>query len=151
MHAKRIVIVAEDDADIRDGLANILNDEGYETRTARDGAEALSVLESLNGAPCILLLDLMMPGVSGADVLVVLAREHRLSEVPVIVCSAVAGTPKLPIGVRQFISKPLSIETLLDALETIGKQEAARRSDTVLGAHAAADAGDPERRFASAK
>ena len=126
MFTKRIIIVAEDDVDIRESVASILRDEGYETRTASNGREALLTLDALHGEPCILFLDLMMPVMSGVEVLNVLWRDRRLADVPVIVCSAVAHTPALPAGVRQFIPKPLSIDTLLDAIKNLCNEEPVR-------------------------
>lgn len=129
MATKRIVIVAEDDVDIRDGITGILREEGYETRTASNGREALVALDALHGAPCILFLDLTMPVMSGAEVLTVLWRDRRLADIPVIVCSAVATMPNLPVGIRQFVAKPLSIDTLLDAIQNLCDDEPAKRPE----------------------
>jgi CheY-like chemotaxis protein len=123
MRSERIVIIADDDEDIRESLASVLREEGYETRCAEDGREALLVLDSLAGAPCVIILDLMMPVMNGFDVLDALAKDHRLSEVPVIVCSAALPLRPLPVGIRRFVPKPVSLEVLLVGLDALCKDE----------------------------
>jgi CheY-like chemotaxis protein len=119
MSRERIVIVADDDENIRETVTALLSEEGYETRAASEGREALMALDSLNGARCVLILDLIMPKMSGFEVLDVLSNMRRLPDVPVIVCSGVAPPKTLPDGVHQFITKPISFDALLTSLETL--------------------------------
>jgi CheY-like chemotaxis protein len=111
--AERTIIIADDDADIRETLAGILREEGYKTRTAENGREVLLALNDLRGAPCVLVLDLMMPVMSGFDLLQELAHGHRLAEIPVIVCTAAIPEASLPTGIRRFVFKPISLDVLL--------------------------------------
>jgi CheY-like chemotaxis protein len=60
------VLIVEDDASIRDVLADVLADEGYPTLMAEHGADALTCLEQTR--PCLILLDLMMPVLDGFGV-----------------------------------------------------------------------------------
>jgi CheY-like chemotaxis protein len=117
MSGKRTAIVAEDDEDIRESLAGILREAGYETRMARDGHEAILLLEGLRERPCVLFLDLMLPGMSGLRVLEALSRE-RFADLSIVVCSA--AVPKEPLRgeVHRFLHKPFSVETLLAAIES---------------------------------
>jgi CheY-like chemotaxis protein len=119
MSRERIVIVADDDENIRETVTTLLSEEGYETRAASEGREALMALDSLNGARCVLILDLLMPKMSGFEVLDVLSNMRRLPDVPVIVCSGVEPPKTLPDGVHQFITKPISFDALLMSLETL--------------------------------
>ena len=58
-------LVVDDDPDIREALAGILADEGYQVTACADGAQALAHLGAGSDPPCLILLDLMMPGMSG--------------------------------------------------------------------------------------
>jgi two-component system cell cycle sensor histidine kinase/response regulator CckA len=107
---KRILIV-EDNDDARVVLADTLRAEGYEVFEAPGGREALEILEHID--PCAILLDLVMPGMSGEEVLDTLRRSGRLEKLRVIVLTGlergvdVAGAylvlPK-PIGLHQLVS-----------------------------------------------
>ena len=59
------VLVVDDDLDIREALAQILEDRGFEVITAANGQEALALLRSLKVCPALILLDLMMPIMDG--------------------------------------------------------------------------------------
>ena len=126
MSANRIVIVADDDEEVRAAIESVLGRAGYETRSARNGHEALLALDGLGGRPCILVLDLMMHEMDGFEVLAVLARTHRLATVPVIVCSAAWNGEPLPPGIRLCLLKPMSMDALLGGLENLCRQESAR-------------------------
>jgi CheY-like chemotaxis protein len=107
---KRILVV-EDNEDARVVLADTLRAEGYEVLEAPGGREALEILEHVE--PCVVLLDLMMPGMSGEEVLDTLRRSGRLEKLRVVVLTGlergvdVAGAylvlPK-PIGLHQLVS-----------------------------------------------
>jgi CheY-like chemotaxis protein len=80
----RPVLVVDDDADMRTFVAETLSDDGFEVIAARDGGEALALVE--DERPALLLLDIQMPGVNGIEV----ARElrMRLRQIPVVVMTA---------------------------------------------------------------
>jgi CheY-like chemotaxis protein len=108
------VLVSEDDDDVRTVLAELLEGEGYEVAQTRNGAEAL---EWLRGhTPCVIVLDLMMPGVSGWDVLARMREDPRLSHVPVCVISA-TDPKNAPDGIDCFLPKPIEIDRLLAEIE----------------------------------
>ena len=86
--APRTVLVVEDDAEIRDALEDLLDAEGYRVRSAGNGREALRILETMPPRECVMLLDMMMPVMSGIELLDVLERTHRLDGIPVIVLTA---------------------------------------------------------------
>ncbi len=87
--AARRVVIAEDDASMRRLMAHVLSPDGYELHEARDGREALSILRGAQTGA--LVLDLVMPGLSGWDVLEERMKDTALREVPVIVVSAKRG------------------------------------------------------------
>jgi CheY-like chemotaxis protein len=105
--------VVDDDADIRDTLAAILEDEGYRVHAAANGREALALLEEIE-RPALLLVDLRMPVMDGVELIEAMRRDPRWRDLPVIVLSA-ASTVTAPEGVP-FLSKPVGIVTLLDAV-----------------------------------
>lgn len=108
---KRGILIVEDDEDIRDALRMMLEDEtDCSIYTACNGREALDVLGRIE-RPCLILLDLMMPIMSGWDVLKALQADATLSTVPVAVVSAVHG--KSPEGAARFLPKPVDTDDLL--------------------------------------
>ena len=110
-----LVLVVDDDFDIREALSDVLASEGYSVLTAADGGEAL---ERLRGGvrPAVMLLDLMMPRVSGVEVIDALRKDESLSKIPVVVCSANRGYGPDDLGVHDVLRKPVSVEELLEAV-----------------------------------
>ena len=110
-----LVLVVDDDFDIREALSDVLASEGYSGLTAADGGEAL---ERLRGGvrPAVMLLDLMMPRVSGVEVIDALRKDESLSKIPVVVCSANRGYGPDDLGVHDVLRKPVSVEELLEAV-----------------------------------
>lgn len=112
----REVLIVEDDVDIREALAENLRDAGYSVREAENGKEALDYLQSDARDPCLVLLDLMMPVMNGAELLQALHQGHRLAALPVVVVSA-GGAPSEAQGARRFLRKPPNPELLLALVE----------------------------------
>ncbi|MET0342215.1 MAG: response regulator [Polyangiales bacterium] len=106
------ILLVEDDEDIREVIAEILRDAGYAVIEAENGQLALEALDNLREPPCLVLLDLMMPVMSGAELLRVLDETHRLASLPVIVVSA-GGDPASVAAATKFIRKPPSVGLLL--------------------------------------
>jgi CheY-like chemotaxis protein len=107
------VLVVDDDDEIRRAFADALVDEGYTVVTATDGQDALQKLAAL-GDVCMILLDLMMPVMNGHELLETLKRMGRLPRVPVIVVSAYGHLAPKVEGAAAFLTKPISLDTLLD-------------------------------------
>src|SRR3954463_8703954 len=103
----RIVLIVEDDEDIRTTTADILLDEGYSVRLAANGKEALGWLRA-GLRPCVILLDLMMPVMSGYEFLKTLRAEAELSRIPVVVVSAMRDAPE---G-EEVCPKPTNLDQL---------------------------------------
>lgn len=80
------VLVADDDPDIRDLVVFKLQQAGYEVRAVEDGTAALGALE--DAIPDLVVLDVMMPGLSGLDVLRQIRATERLSSVKVLLLTA---------------------------------------------------------------
>jgi CheY-like chemotaxis protein len=104
------ILVVDDDPELRETLQDILEMEGWPVRLASNGREALEVLREL-GRPCLILLDMMMPVMTGEEFLEHVRQDPVLHSYPVIICSATSRST-LP-GARSIIRKPFMAEDLL--------------------------------------
>ncbi len=104
-------LVIDDDLDIRETLREIIEAEGFPVKCASDGEEALALLAK-GFRPGLIVLDLMMPVMSGWDFLMRLREMNGLVDVPVVVISA-SGLRKLPNGATVLIRKPLELDAVL--------------------------------------
>ena len=104
----RTVLVVDDDEINRLTLAGLLESEGYQARTVEDGYRGLEALETESFDA--ILLDILMPGLDGLEVLRLVKADSRMWRVPVIVISAVEDTSSivrcLELGAEDFVSKP---------------------------------------------
>ncbi len=107
----KTVLVVEDDKNIRDTFQDILEMEGYEVITAINGKEGLDKL-SHGPKPDLVLLDMIMPVMSGQEFLSEVSKKPNLSKIPVIVVSATADKVHTA-GAVAFLKKPADIDTLL--------------------------------------
>ncbi|HEY3173034.1 MAG TPA: response regulator [Thermoanaerobaculia bacterium] len=110
------ILLVEDDDLLREGLRQVLEEDGYRVTTASDGAEALEILRTGDLSPCLILLDLMMPGMNGWDFLQLHGQHPAISKIPVAVASAYPFAEK---GVRPaiVIPKPFSPARLKELIE----------------------------------
>jgi two-component system, chemotaxis family, chemotaxis protein CheY len=106
------VLVVEDVEDIREMVAETLRLEGYDVLEAEHGQQALELIERAPEKPCLVLLDLMMPVMGGAEFLAVLEATGRLATLPVIVISA-GGQAKDAPQAAHFLRKPPSHDLLM--------------------------------------
>jgi CheY-like chemotaxis protein len=111
------VLVVDDDMDVRCTVAEILREEGFRVREARNGVEALQKVA--DERPDLMLLDLMMPRMSGWQVLQTLRNTQRYRTLPVVVLSAVPQVRATTDGYSDYIEKPISFARLLRLVESI--------------------------------
>jgi CheY-like chemotaxis protein len=109
------LLIVDDDDEVRQLLAAFLFESGYDVDSAAGGEEALDKLRGDGPLPALVLLDVMMPGLDGLDVLRVMQSTERLKLVPVLLMTA-SYLPILPAGTRH-ISKPLDIVKLLSVIQ----------------------------------
>ncbi len=116
--AKRILLV-DDEQDILDLLKYNLEAEGYETMTAADGLQALELAQS---APDLIILDVMLPGKDGWEVIRQLRQAESTRNIPVIFLTAKGGeideVVGLELGADDYIVKPISIRKLIARVKT---------------------------------
>jgi CheY-like chemotaxis protein len=116
----REILIVDDDPPIRNLLRQIFKRIGFDAREARDGVEAISLVES--ALPRLIMLDLMMPRMNGWEVLERLRASGLLEKVPVVVLTAVGAqrTEGLAgFGVRAVLSKPFEISDLIMTVRKI--------------------------------
>ena len=114
----KTVLVVDDEPDAREFLTTVLEDNGYATVSAKDGAEAISILEA--GAPDLVTLDITMPEKSGVAVYRRLKEDEQLKSIPVIIVTGVSGEFEKFISTRRqvpppegYISKPVDHDRFL--------------------------------------
>ena len=115
---QKTILVVDDSEDIRELLGVVLRDAGYRVCEAENGREALDLLEAMQCPPCLLLLDLMMPVMSGPELLEELRERDRLTSLPVVVISA-GGQPAHAPEAKQFMRKPIDPSTLLAVVRSL--------------------------------
>lgn len=125
------VLVVEDDRSVRDAVERALSFEGYDVSTARDGAEALSMV--MNEPPDAIVLDVMMPHVDGLET----CRRIRArgDDTPILILTArhevsdrVAG---LDAGADDYMVKPFALEELLARLRALLRRSAGTTTDVL--------------------
>jgi two-component system, OmpR family, response regulator CpxR len=107
----RPVLVVDDDPDIRETLRFVLEEAGYRVYSAENGREALAVLAEASPLPGLILLDLMMPVMSGDEMLRALKKVHALAQIPVMIVTA-SGAPMPPLA-SGLLRKPVDLDALL--------------------------------------
>ena len=111
MQRKGILIV-EDDEDIREALALVLENEGYPVFSASNGKEGLDLFPTLPDL-CLILLDLMMPVMDGFEFLVARKQDVKLSKVPVVVISAFPERAR-ELAADGCLKKPIQVNDILN-------------------------------------
>ncbi|HXI11929.1 MAG TPA: response regulator [Thermoanaerobaculia bacterium] len=112
--AKPRVLVVEDDSDLRRLYAIGLNQRGFQVRLAANGAEAIDRVD--RERPDLILLDMMMPLMSGWDVLEKINPPTSTSPIPVIVISGQPGEHETPPSVRAWLGKPVTLDELVKSI-----------------------------------
>ena len=110
---KSPVLLVEDDAEMRDDLAFLLQHRGFNVVTAANGREALDRMRA-EGPPALLLLDLMMPVMDGWTLCAELKKDPALKDVPVVLLSG-AGDLRAEaalLDVAAYLKKPIDLEKL---------------------------------------
>ena len=113
------VCVIDDDADTRDALRLVLELNGYEVIEASDGAAAL---DELHRNPAgVILLDLMMPGMTGCEFLERQQADPDLCSIPVVVLSGAGDVPTQAerLGAAAWVRKPVELDELIHEVERL--------------------------------
>jgi two-component system response regulator RegX3 len=139
------VLVVEDEESFIDALSVGLRREGFRVQVARDGAEALEVFDAVR--PDLVLLDVMLPRISGVDV----CRELRKrSSVPIIMVTAkgseIDTVVGLEVGADDYVTKPYRVRELVARMRAVMRRVEHREEDLAFDAIAVGDVAlDPEK------
>ena len=107
------VLIVEDDADLREMMAQLLTLEGYTAAAVANGREALEYLHDGHDKPNVILLDLMMPVMDGWEFRRRMQADPSIAELPVIVLSALDPSRARDVDATAFLRKPLDFDRLL--------------------------------------
>ena len=111
-----VILVVDDDHDLRESLREILEEEGFATVGACNGEEALELLRTAGQPPPhVILLDIMMPAMTGLDVVERIRRESALAQTPVVFMTAFRTLVKTDEKSR-VLYKPFSVDGVLSAI-----------------------------------
>ena len=128
MARKRIVIV-EDERDMADLVAMRLRKEGYQADIAHDGHRGLERVRS--APPDLVLLDIMLPGMSGTEVAAAIRSDPRTADVPIIMLTARSEESDIVVGLKfgadDYVTKPFSMSVLLARIDAVLRRAAAPR------------------------
>ena len=117
------VLVIEDDPDIAESLRYSLEIKGIETRVARSGEEGVFAALDRNNPPALILLDLLLPGMSGIEICRRLRREPSTLLTPIIMLTAKASPADITSGLRagadDYITKPFSIRNVMARIDAL--------------------------------
>jgi two-component system chemotaxis response regulator CheY len=118
----RRVLVVDDDEAIRDLLDDVLELEGYESRTAADGEAALAA--AVDWTPDLIVLDLMMPKMDGWQFREAQRALPHLRDVPVLVVSASQRVHDAhhELGAAAVVAKPFDLESLISTIDRLANQ-----------------------------
>ncbi len=107
-----LVLVVDDNEDIRDALVDVLDLAGYSVRSAAHGAEALEMLRQCR--PALIVLDLMMPVMDGPTFIAAKSRDPTISGIPILAITA--ATQLCVEGASAFMRKPFNLDSFLSAV-----------------------------------
>jgi CheY-like chemotaxis protein len=117
---KTKVLIAEDNPDSQGLLRMILESEGFIVTAASDGEKAIDILREIK--PDILVTDLLLPTVSGGDLIRHVRSTAELAQIPIVVISAYGDTyaeDALAVGANVVLKKPLDSNLLVDTLKQL--------------------------------
>lgn len=125
-----LVLVVEDDPDLGDAIVAYLKDDGLDAKLARDGDQAMRIVDAQQ--PALIVLDLMMPRRDGFSVLRELRADGRIARLPVIVVTAIFGLSErlyaTELGAADYITKPFSFDELAGRIRALLPAHATARA-----------------------
>ncbi len=126
---QHLVLVVEDDQDLREIVSDVLGARGYRTDCAVNGEDALEKLAN-DHKPCVILLDLMMPVMDGWTFRQRQLEDPKLRDIPVIVLTAHASATQVgeELAASAFLAKPVSLKSLLSMIQRVCAAEGAPAS-----------------------
>ncbi len=115
----RKVLIVDDEVELLGSLSEAFQDEGYEVVTAVNGNDALRKLAHI-GRPCVMILDLAMPEMSGSEVFARMRADPKLADIPVLISTS--DPSRSPEGLP-VIRKPINLSRMLAAVQRLFESE----------------------------
>jgi CheY-like chemotaxis protein len=114
-----LILIVDDDRAIRESLVMVLENEGLQCLMAQNGADALDLLRKAKSRPDLIVLDLMMPVMTGREFRRAQLADHALADIPTLVLSAASDTASQAhdMVVTRTLQKPVNLDVLLKAVE----------------------------------
>ncbi len=114
------ILVIDDELAVQELLCLLFEEAGYQVWAARDGQEGLALLRANLENVCLVLLDMMMPGMNGRQFLTVQRNDPTLANIPVIALSAGKDVNGYGLSFEvPFVKKPFDVNHLLDLAERV--------------------------------
>ena len=121
MERNSLVLVVEDDPDLGDAIVMYFKEEGLDAKLARDGDQAMRMVD--DHFPAVMVLDLMMPRRDGFSVLRELRADGRINSIPVIVVTAIFGLSErlyaTELGAADYVTKPFELDELVSRVRSL--------------------------------
>ena len=109
------ILIVEDDKEIREAMKDALEIEGYNVKIASSGGEGLTILRMSDNI-CMILLDLLMPSMSGREFMDLVKKEEKISSIPIFIHSSIANKENTT-GAEGWIKKPADLGIILQAVK----------------------------------
>ena len=118
MACSRSVLIIDDDVDVRETIAEVLQEEGWHVDLAADGREALGLLREGSAWPDLILLDLMMPVMDGWQFRALQRQDPVLGRVPTVLLSADSNLSQkaAALGAADYLQKPVEFDVLVQTV-----------------------------------
>jgi len=127
-----VVLIIDDDAAIREVLSQLLEENGYETMTAVDGAQGIESVRSEK--PDLIILDVMVPRLNGFDCAAAIKADPALRHIPIMMLTVIDDAQRAyGLGVESYLTKPFQEERLLGEVKRLLNQEDKPQRVVVLG------------------
>jgi two-component system phosphate regulon response regulator PhoB len=124
--AKKRIVIVEDEHDMADLVATRLQREGYKVDVAHDGIEGFDLIRS--EPPDLVLLDIMLPGMSGTEIATRLRDDPRTVGVPIIMLTAKSEESDIVVGLKfgadDYVTKPFSMSVLMARIDALLRRAA---------------------------
>ena len=120
----KVVMIVEDDPDVRESIVEVLEDNEYCVLGAANGKDALEKLRA-GKKPCVILLDMMMPIMDGWEFRALQVKDPELNEIPILVLTAHANIEEATSGMHAAgtLRKPVKLDSLLAAVDPLCRGE----------------------------
>ena len=117
----RTVMIVDDSVTVRKVTSRLMERNGYEVATAKDGVDAMGQLQDIR--PDVVLLDIEMPRMDGFEVLRSVRRDENLKDLPIIMITSRTGDKHkqqaMELGVNEYLGKPFQEASLLSTIEEV--------------------------------